>query len=399
MKVSFVIPFYGANIGGGAEMQCRRLAENLVMRGVEVETLTTTLLDLGSDWSKQAYPPGRSVINGVAVRRFGPRDVDTDLFVPINRRLIARERITMEEEVCFANNAINSDSLYEYIGDNWRDRVYFFIPYCFGMAINGSKVAPQKSFLIPCLHDEGYADMVITKKMFSRVIGSLFNSKAEMRLAMRKYGGLKKSEAILMGEGVDQISGADSGAFRSKHGLGDTPFILYVGRRDHTKNTHTLIEYFRRYKKLNKKSGLKLVLIGPGTIDIPREIEKDVLDLGFVSPEEKINAVAAATLLCQPSLMESFSLVIMESWRLKRPVLVHSRCEATADHVADSNGGLSFGDFPEFYEAVDMIVSSPALASDMGKRGSDYVERNYSWNVICSRFNKLLAACDMVKIN
>lgn len=399
MKVSFVIPFYGANIGGGAEMQCRRLAENLVIRGIEVEVLTTTLLDLGSDWNKQIYQSGRYEVNGVPVRRFGPRDVDTDVFVPINRRLIARERITIEEEIGFANNAINSDSLFQYIGDNWRERVYFFIPYCFGMALNGSKIAPQKSFLIPCLHDEGYADMAITQKMFDRVVGSLFNSKAEMRLAMSKYGGLKKSEPILMGEGVDQISGADANAFRAKHGLGDAPFILYIGRRDQTKNTHTLIEYFRRYIKLNNKSGLKLVLIGPGTIDIPREIEKDVLDLGFVSPEDKKNATSAATLLCQPSLMESFSLVIMESWRLGRPVLVHSRCEATTDHVVDSNGGLSFGSFPEFYEAVEMIVSNPALASDMGKRGRDYVERNYSWNVICSRFTKLLDACDMVKIN
>ena len=41
MKTAFVIPFYGAAIGGGAESQCRMLAENLQKRGVDVEIITT----------------------------------------------------------------------------------------------------------------------------------------------------------------------------------------------------------------------------------------------------------------------------------------------------------------------------------------------------------------------
>ena len=203
MKTAFVIPFYGDQIAGGAENHCRRLAENLSARGVEVEVLTTTLRDLGSHWNNPCYEPGEYNINGVTVRRFHPRRTDTDLFVPVNRKLMARQAVSVEEELDFANNAINSDAMYQYIGDNKKDYTYFFMPYPFGISLNGTKIAPEKSCIIPCLHDEGYAEMMVTRKMFDRVNAALFNSRAEMELAMNLYDGLKHTEPILMGEGVD----------------------------------------------------------------------------------------------------------------------------------------------------------------------------------------------------
>lgn len=394
MKVAFVIPFYGEKIGGGAETQCRRLAENLALRNVEVEVLTTTLRDLGTHWNHQYHNPGVYDINGVTVRRFQTRLVDTDLFVPINKKLMAGQKISVEEEAGFVENAINSDALYSYIGDNQRDRVYFFLPYCFGTSWKGTRVAPWKSFLIPCLHDEGYADMAETKRMFDRVAGALFNSPAELGLAMEKYDGLKMTEPILMGEGVDDVGTPDPAGFRQKYELGDDPFLVYVGRRDVTKNTPFLVECFAKYKANNRSSKLKLVLMGSGSVKVPADVMDDVLDLGFVTEQVKHNAIAASTALCQPSLMESFSIVIMESWRLGRPVLVHSGCGPTSDHARASSGGFVFGDFGEFEKSINTLLANDSAANEMGLKGREYVEKNYSWNVICGRFKKLVEACE-----
>ncbi|MBI5814562.1 MAG: glycosyltransferase family 4 protein [Nitrospinae bacterium] len=394
MKASFVIPFYGADIGGGAETQCRRLAENLLIRGMEVEVLTTTLRDLGSHWNNIYYEPGVYNVNGVTVRRFNPRFVDTDVFVPINHKIIKREPITPEEELDFMNNAINSDAMFQFIGDNHKDRLYFFLPYLFGTSLKGTSIVPYKSFLIPCLHDEGYAYMDVTRKMFKRVNAALFNSRAEMNLALKIYGGMQSSEAVLMGEGVDDIDGADGARFRKKYELGDTPFLLYAGRKDATKNTPLLIEYFAEYKKLNPKSDLKLVLIGSGAVPIPEEVRASVHDLGFVPIGDKRDAYAAATAFCNPSVMESFSLVMMESWLCGRPAIVHSGCEATSEHALESGAGLTFGNAGEFCEAVDFIVGNPDKASQMGIKGRRYAKENYNWNVICGRFKKFFAACE-----
>jgi len=361
MIATFVIPFYGENIGGGAETHCRRLVENLSFRGIETEVLTTTLRDLGTHWNSHYHNPGIYSINGVTVRRFSPRLVDTDVFVPINEKLMARQKISFEEEVFFTENAINSDELFAFIGDNQKDRIYFFMPYCFGTSWNGTRVAPWKSFLIPCLHDEGYADMIQTRRMFDRASGVLFNSAAEMSLAMEKYDGLKMTEV--------------------------------VGRRDVTKNTPFLVECFAKYKKNNPSSQLKLILMGSGSVQVPASVMEDTLDLGFVTEQVKRDAISASTALCQPSVMESFSIVIMESWRLGRPVLVHSACGPTSDHARASGGGFIFGDFAEFEDAVNRLLADSSTASEMGKRGQEYVEQNYSWGVICRRFKKLIESC------
>ena len=309
---------------------------------------------------------------------------------------MARQAVSVEEELDFANNAINSDAMYQYIGDNKKDYTYFFMPYPFGISLNGTKIAPEKSCIIPCLHDEGYAEMMVTRKMFDRVNAALFNSRAEMELAMNLYDGLKHTEPILMGEGVDTPADADAARFREKFRLDADPFILYVGRRDTTKNTPQLVDYFRRYIKLKGATNLKLVMMGPGEIPVPDDIAGRVIDLGFASARDKADALASATVLCQPSLMESFSLVIMESWLCGRPALVHSHCRATAGHVAESGGGFAFSSFPEFYESVDVILSNPRLADAMGERGRRYVKANYDWEVICDRFIRLLGALEKV---
>ncbi len=399
MKPAFIIPFYGADIGGGAETLCRRLAENLAQRGMDVEVFTTTIRSLAHDWSVNYYDPGMYLINGVTVRRFMVRTVDTDAFVPVNTRIMRREEISLEEEIDYMTNAVNSDAMYTYIGDNQKNYIYFFIPYLFGTSLIGSSISPFKSFLIPCLHNEGYADMSVTARMFDRVNGALFLSRAEMRLASSMYNDMPNTEKILMGCGVDDILDASGDRFRKKFGLGNSPFILYVGRMDATKNTPLLVDYFRKYKKLSPGSPLKLVLAGSGKLDIPDDIAADVIDLGFLSIADKNDAYAAATMLCQPSLMESFSIVIMESWLCGRPVLVHSDCDVTTEHALESGGGFAIGSFPEFYESVKLLVENPDIADRMGQNGKAYVEKNYTWDIICERFINLMDSFSEIEID
>lgn len=394
MKPAFVIPFYGAEIGGGAEMLCRRLAENLVQRGLEVEVLTTCLRDLGSSWNDNYYPPGEYLINGVPVKRFLIRPMNPDIFVAVNNKLVARHPVSLEEEVDYLRNAVNSDALFSYIGDHKRERFYFFLPYLFGTSLNGVSAAPERSFLIPCLHNEGYADMRVTRRMFQKASGALFLSKAEMTLAKTLFDGLAGMETFLLGCGVDELGATDAAWFREKRKLGDAPFILYVGRKDATKNTPLVVDYFARFRRRNPSSPLRLVMAGPGAVPIPEEARPYTLDLGFVTPREKANACAAATLLFQPSLMESFSIVIMESWLAGRPALVHRRCAVTSEHVRESGGGFAIGSFPEFCEALELLLAAPALANAMGARGAEYVRRHYSWDAVCERFMTLYGALE-----
>ncbi len=72
-KIAFVIPWYGKNITGGAEHECKGIVEHLNKAGVNVEILTTCVKDFNSDWNVNYYSEGTEIINGVPVRRFRVR--------------------------------------------------------------------------------------------------------------------------------------------------------------------------------------------------------------------------------------------------------------------------------------------------------------------------------------
>ena len=372
-KIGFVIPWYGEDIVGGAEAQCRRLAEELVKTGLEVEVLTTCARDLLSGWSKNHYREDVYKVGGVTVRRFRLRSADLTSFRIINDRLLAGLPISPEEEQCFITESVNSDRLYDFIEKNRVDYYYVFTPYLFGTTYWGSQCCAGEGFLIPCLHDEAYAGLQIFRSLFKRFKGILFYSQPEMTLARRLYQ-LDAAHLTLIGGGVDMDIRGNGAIFREQHDL-SAPFILYVGRRDETKNLPLLVRYFCFYKERNR-SNVKLVLAGDGPVEIPAGFETQIFDLGFLSEQAKHDAYAAATLVCQPSARESFSIVIMEAWLQETPVLVHADCPVTVYHCLRSNGGLYFRDYGEFEGCLSYLLGNPEVRGKMGWLGRRYVERN-----------------------
>ncbi len=386
MKLAFVTPWYG-NIPGGAESECRRTVENLKKHGVEVEILTTCVKEFLSDWSTNFYKEGTYDLNGVTIRRFMVRKRDTVRFDKINYKLMRNLKISAEEEQIFMREMVNSPNLYSYISEHGTDYDYFlFIPYMFGTTYYGSRIYPEKSILIPCLHDESYAYLEIYKTMFENVKGIIYHASPEKVLANRLYN-LSNKQTVL-GEGIDMDFAYEPDRFREKYGI-KNDFILYAGRKEAGKNVPLLIDFFCRYKK-HKKNELKLVLIGSGTIKIPSENKNDIIDLGFVPLQDKYDAYAAATFLCQPSLNESFSIVIMESWLCKSPVLVHGDCAVTKDHCIKCNGGLYFNDYYEFEGCLDFYLENPETRKIMAENGMSYVVGNFSWNKVVEKYIEFL---------
>ena len=103
-----------------------------------------------------------------------------------------------------------------------------------------------------------------------------------------------------------------------------------------------------------------------------------MIDLGFVALQDKCDAYAAADVFVQPSIMESFSIVIMEAWLAGTPVLVHSGCAVTRAHVEASGGGLHFNDYPHFAECLDRLLASSELRKRLAAAGREYVLANYA---------------------
>jgi len=381
--IAFVLPWYSQDIVGGAEIETRKLAENLQLRGLSVEILATCAKDGSSGWTKDYFKEEKSVEGDLTIRRFRLDRRPLTHFDQLNARLMRGEGITPEQETLFMSESVSSRRLCSFIENNIQSYVFVFIPYLFGTTYWGSKAAAGRSFLIPCLHDEGYARMRLIQEMFRGFNKVLFHTVPELNLARRLYG-VPDDQIFLLGEGVDTDVTGNANAFAKAYGICD-PFVLYVGRRDEGKNTPLLIDYFCRFKRRNE-CDLKLVLAGVGQVAVPEPFKGDVIDLGFLPEQKKHDAYAAALVTCQPSVNESFSIVIMESWVQGTPVLVHGKCDVTKDHCLRSNGGLYFTDYWEFEGCLQYFLKNREMGRRMGELGSRYVKANSSWERITKRF-------------
>ena len=76
----------------------------------------------------------------------------------------------------------------------------------------------------------------------------------------------------------------------------------------------------------------------------------------------------------------------MESWLAQRPVLVWAGCDVTRGHVQRSKGGLWFGNYDEFKEAVEWFKTHGTASARMGVNGSQYVKENFTWDRVFERF-------------
>lgn len=384
--LAFVLPWYGQDAIGGAELLARETAERLAAAGVPVEVLTTTARDQFSGWWRDWYPPGRRVENGVPVRRFPLRAQIPDRFATINERLIAGERVSREEEQRFLAEFVNSDALYRYIAREGERYCLLFLPYFFSTTYFGAQLAPQRSWIIPCLHDEGYARMAAFRELFPQVRGVICLSAPERELARALYQ-LPDEKLLLWGAGVETEPRGDAARFRAKYRI-DRPFLLYVGRAVPTKNVPLLLDYFVRYALHH--DDLLLVLAGPGELRRPVQLADRIIHLGAVDEQTKRDAYAAALATVQPSVRESFSLVLMESWVEGTPVLVNARCAVTRDFALASGGGLPFANFAEFAALIEYLRAHPTARAALGARGRSYVQRHFAWPTLLARYRALL---------
>ncbi len=380
MKYGFVIPRHGSHVGG-AETLVANLARKLAARGDNVDILTTCAREHRT-W-ENFYPPGEVWDEGVRVERFLVDARNLDLWVPLQIQVSEGIRLSEDDQWTWMIHSVNSKSLYEFIYK--QAALYdalFFAPYLFGTTFFGSLIAPERSYLIPCLHDEHYAYVDIIQSMFRQVHGCLFNAKAEAALARRLYGTVTGGE---VGMGFDPPS--DSEVLNLQPYFKEAfPYVLYVGRKEKGKNVHLLIDYFIALKDQGLiPADLRLVVLGGGSFtDLERPValdSEDIIDLAHLSEEDKRRVIRHAVCLCQPSTNESFSIVLMEAWLLGTPVVVNSACDVTREHVVESSGGLYFSSKEDLGGVLSELCHSE-LRSKLGQAGREYVLRKYNWQAV-----------------
>jgi glycosyltransferase involved in cell wall biosynthesis len=432
VKIAFIIQRYGAEVLGGSEQLCRLIAERLVAQH-DVEVLTTCARDYVT-W-KNEYPEGVDRIRGVTVRRFASAVTrDIEAFNTYSEWIYNNPHTRADELEWLKQQGPWCPALIEHLKrqQNQYDVLVFFT-YLYAPTVLGLEIVPARSILVSTAHDEPAIRLGIFKDVFSKPAALCYLTESERRFVQDEFGERPLLEEVTgvgidipqrnpyprmpapveadadepEGSGpppVDEASGAAPEdeepsardvpshlltrgvVFRRRHRLYG-PIALYGGRIDPGKGCEELLEYFSAYVGAGGEA--TLVLMGVRLMSLPEE--PYIRFAGLLSDRERLEALEAATVVICPSPYESLSLLALEALAVGTPVLVNARSAVLVEHCVRSNGGLYYADADEFVECLTLLVRDTRLRTALGQNGRDYVKRNYRWDVVLGKYERLFA--------
>jgi len=394
VKYGFVVPRYGLEVVGGAELGARMLAERLVERlGWSVEVFTTCARD-HMTWANE-YPAGDETVNGVAVHRFPTTTGRPPRFFPFSERILSSPAAATvaEAEEFVELQGPGCPALVDALVASDRD-LFAFYPYLYTTTVRGLPPVAARAVMHPAAHDEPALHLSVFRRPMTMARGLVFQTWGERALVQRLFP-VAQVPQVVVGLGFEEPPAPDT-ATPATHtagsghrpvpaiaALGDRPYLLSLGRVDGFKGTTMLGAFFAAYKARNP-GPLALVVAGPVTASPPAH--PDVVVTGPVDEADKWALLRGATAFVQPSPHESFSIVLMEAWSQGLAVVVNGRCAATREHCERSGGGLWFDSYAQFEALITRLAADGGLRALLGDRGRSYVEANFRWPTIIDRY-------------
>lgn len=383
--VTFVSPRYGRDILGGAEQAVRSYATGLAAEGWTVRVLTTCATSYVT-WDNDLQP-GVEQIAGVEVHRFPTVRRRARDFDALSTKLFSGAAPSIEATHDWIDaQGPDSPELIAAVAEVDHGALYF-IPYLYQSTVRGVGQAQVPVVVHGAFHHEAPLFLPVFDTVVDQASALAFGTRAEQQLAAQRFPSAAAKPQVVLGLPIERDGPVDEERARRALGLGDEPFVLYLGRIDGGKGVHDLVARFARFR--DRHGYGRLVLAGP-VVDQPPS-HRHVKVLGPVPSELKYGLLAAADLLINPSPNESFSMVVPEAFLVETPVLVNGRCAPLREHCENSNGGLVYDGVADFEVALQRLLTDPELRQTLGRAGRRYTETMFSWPAVRTRCEALFA--------
>lgn len=381
MHAVFVLPRFFP-YRGGYENSMLEIARCLVSRGHRVTVFTTIANDLESLWVPgfKTYPPDEFLIDGVSVRRF---------------------------PICYKHWRRRATRIAGLL-PNWRWKAQFWTP---GFRVPGLDAAlrsinadvyhvgplPYNNLMYaglqagefrgvpviatPCAHlgESGNRD-VVRHYLRSHQVALLQHCDKVLcmtEVERERLQGLgvaaDRLETIGYGINLEPTVGGDPERIRQRHNI-DGPVVLHLGMKAFDKGSVTLVEAMKLLWA--KGSEAWLVMAGPSLSEFDTYLAANArglrraVNLPAFADEDKPDLLAAATVVAQPSRVESLGLVLIEAWANAKPV-VAADIQVSRMLVQESGGGVvvPFGDAARLATEIEKLLADHGLCQEMGLRG------------------------------
>jgi len=187
---------------------------------------------------------------------------------------------------------------------------------------------------------------------------------------------LGKIDVVPMGTDMGRYRGMDPPPVREKFGIGEEPYLLFVGNIEPKKGLPLLVQAVFA-AVMHRKLPHRLVIAGrkgwkTGKLfrllrELGEEFNRRVVFTGYVSREELYGLYREAELFVFPSLVEGFGIPPLEAMACGTPVLL-SREPALVETYRGCAHFFKNGDLKDLREKIEFLVED-------GKERRAYVEK------------------------
>lgn len=380
MHVVFVLPrFYPYR--GGYENSLLGIGKHLVGRGHRVTVFTTVADDLEAFWlpGRKTFPEEQVSIDGVTVRRFP---------ISYNKTLRRMSRLLgmlpyWRWKAQFWRPSFHIPGLFEALRAVDADLLHIGpLPYT-NLMYAGLQTAEARGVPIvatPCAHlGEEDNDEVARHylqpyqlNVLQRCAKIFCMTNTELQ-TLERLGVTADKVVLPCGIDTELVVGGDPEYLREGYRI-DGPVVMQLSVKTFEKGSITLLEAMKILWA--RGSNAWLVMAGPTMSDFERYMAANasaspwLLNLPAFSDEEKRDLLASATVVAQPSRVESLGLVMLEAWANGKPVIAAS-IAVSRELVTESGGGIvaPFGDAGALADAIEKLLAEPELRRTMGLGG------------------------------
>jgi glycosyltransferase involved in cell wall biosynthesis len=242
-----------------------------------------------------------------------------------------------------------------------------------------------------------YNGKTILKKSFDRIYGLNLLQSASKCIALnetekQQYIELgvdeNKIEIIPNGINLSEYENLPNrGIFRKKYGIEeDEKIVLYLGRLHKSKGIDLLLKSFSKVKE--KLGSVKLILVGPDDgykkelkfLIKSLNIESQVILTGFISSEEKIQALVDADVFVTPKFT-GFPVTFVESCACGTPIITTDEGDKL-DWIHERVGYIANYDPNGFGNAIEKIINNNNLRIEFSKQCKKNVKEKFNWEKI-----------------
>jgi glycosyltransferase involved in cell wall biosynthesis len=383
MKILQVVPVFSDPFGGPVSV-VKSISKELAKRH-EVVVYTTTALDPKHDFGNKTEEVDGYKI--VYFRRTLRQLCYTDLFGQLNLSIDMIRALRL--------HLMEFDLVHIHSWQQFPDIMVsqfatkYKIPYI--LQVHGSlhKITTRK--WLKTFYDASFGKRILKK---ASMVVALSSFEANQ---YQDYG-VSNEEIVIIPNCIDFKEYANlskKNGFKQKIGMDEKQkMILYLGRLHESKGINVLLMAYARIVEGGHSEDYRLVIAGPddGYLDELKSIIKSlglsdsVICTGFLSREDRYNALIAADVFVTPSFY-GFPVTFLEACATGTPIVTTT----LGDHLDWIDGRVGFVSLPtppELSRAIISCISDDELHSKFSKNGRMLAKSEFSSKRICRQLDE-----------